>query len=138
MTLIDVSSLVQTLKSRGVTLERKPEGGVRVHSPHPLEPELLEAVKTYKLEILESLEKGFSPLNKPRMLERLPWELERLVSAASNGVLPSGSFTLESGIVPDLERYVFAWTCAYVLGDIVHAVSRLWEAHRAWKLKELN
>ena len=91
MTLIDVPSLVQTLKSRGVTFERKPEGGVRVHSPHPLEPELLEAVKTYKLEILESLEKGFSPLNKTRTLERLPWELERLVSAASNGVLPSNS-----------------------------------------------
>ena len=138
MTLIDVQTLVQTLKARGVTLERKPEGGVRVHSPQPLEPELLEAVKTYKLEILESLEKGLSLLNKTRTLERLPWELERLVSAASNGVLPSGSFTLESGIVPDLERYVLAWTCAYVLGDTVHAGSRLWEAHRVWKSKMVN
>ena len=55
MTLIDVETLVLTLKSRGVTLERKPEGGVRVHSPQPLEPELLEAVKAHKLEILALL-----------------------------------------------------------------------------------
>ena len=138
MTLIDVPSLVQTLKSRGVTFERKPEGGVRVHSPHPLEPELLEAVKTYKLEILESLEKGFSPLNKTRTLERLPWELERLVSAASNGVLPSGTFKLESGLTPDLERFVSGWACSYLTGDTAHGLSRLWEAHTAWKTRMVN
>ena len=123
----NVERLAQTLKSRGVTLERKPEGGVRVHSPHPLEPELLEAVKTYKLEILAALEQP-----KPRILEKLPFELERLVSAAANDVLPSGSFKLESGMIPDFRLYVLAWCAAYLLGDSKQALSRLWEASNVW------
>ena len=73
-----------------------------------------------------------SPQPESKTLERLPWELERLVSAASNGILPSGSFKLESGTVPDLERYVLAWTGAYILGDTVQALSRLWEAQKVW------
>jgi hypothetical protein len=134
MTSSNVQHLAQTLKTLGVRLERKPEGGVRVHSPHPLEPELLEAVKTHKLEILAALEQP-----KTRTLEKLPFELERLIAAASNGALPSGSFTLESGIVPDLERYVLAWCAGYVLGESKQALSRLWEVHKVWiRSRSLN
>lgn len=64
---------------------------------------------------------------------RLPWQLERLVSAACGDVLPQGTVKLTSGLVPDLSRYVLGWGCSYLVGDRAEAERRLWEAHRAWK-----
>lgn len=75
----------------------------------------------------------------PLMLEvarsetRLPWQLERLVSAACADVLPKDMTKLSSGLVPDLNRYVLGWGCTYLVSDRTEAERRLWEAHRAWQ-----
>lgn len=64
---------------------------------------------------------------------RLPWQLKRLISAACADVLPKDTAKLTAGIVPDLNRYVLGWGCAYLVSDRIEAERRLWEAHRAWK-----
>lgn len=61
----------------------------------------------------------------------LPWQLERLVSAAANGVLRA-----EVAGVHDVSRYVLAWACAYLTGDRDEALRRLWEVHAAWQGRE--
>lgn len=68
----------------------------------------------------------------PDTLPRLPWQLERLVSAASSDALPKGTVSLSAGLVPDLSSYVLAWAAAYLTGDTTEPLRRLWEAHRAW------
>jgi hypothetical protein len=64
-------------------------------------------------------------------LPRLPWQLERLVSAASSDNLDAAM----PG-VHDLNRYTMAWAAAYLTGDRDEALARLWAVHRAWQ--ELN
>ena len=64
---------------------------------------------------------------------RLPWQLERLISAACADALPQGTVTLPSGFVTDLNRYVLGWGCSYLVSDRAEAERRLWQAHRAWK-----
>ena len=64
---------------------------------------------------------------------RLPWQLERLISAACADVLPQNTVTLPSGLVPDLGRYVLGWGCSYLTGDRVEAERRLWEVYRIWQ-----
>ena len=71
--------------------------------------------------------------NPPDTLPRLPWQLERLISAACADVLPKGTVTLSSGLVTDLGRYVLVWGCSYIIGDRTEAARRLWEAYRAWQ-----
>ena len=61
MTSIDLHALVRTLEGRGVTLEPKPDGGVRLNAPRPLEPELLEAIRANKAALLELLTKPRPP-----------------------------------------------------------------------------
>lgn len=68
--------------------------------------------------------------NSPDTLPRLPWQLERLVSAAASGVLPAGTVTLSAGLVPDLNRYVLGWGCAYLVSDRAEAERRLWQVYR--------
>jgi hypothetical protein len=64
----------------------------------------------------------------PDTLPRLPWQLERLVSAASSNALE-----LELRGVHDLNRYTMAWAAAYLTGDRDEALARLWAVHRAWQ-----
>jgi hypothetical protein len=59
---------------------------------------------------------------------RLPWQLERLLQAASSGVLTIGV----TGI-PDTNRYVMAWACEYLAGDKQEALKRLWEVYDLWQ-----
>jgi hypothetical protein len=66
-------------------------------------------------------------------LPRLPWQLERLVRAASSDLLPEGSTMLASGLVTDLNRYTLAWAASYLTGDRDEALSRLWQARRVWQ-----
>lgn len=70
--------------------------------------------------------------NTSTTLLHLPWQLERLVSAASSGVLPE-TVMLATGLVTDLNRYVLGWAASYLVGDRAEAERRLWEAHRAWQ-----
>ncbi len=68
-------------------------------------------------------------------LPRLPWQLERLISAAcTDDVLPE-TVMLSSGLVTDLGRYVRAWGCTYLVSDRQEAARRLWEVYGLWKGK---
>ena len=66
-------------------------------------------------------------------IARLPPELERLLRAASSGVLPTLPVQLPGGMVIDLNPYVMAWGCCYLTGDRGEALDRLWAAHKAWR-----
>ncbi len=64
----------------------------------------------------------------PDTIPRLPWQLERLVGAASSELL---TFVLPG--VPNPSSYVMAWACSYLIGDRNEAMQRLWTAFRAWQ-----
>lgn len=66
--------------------------------------------------------------NPPDTLPRLPWQLERLLSAAGSNVL-----TADLPGVPDVGAYALAWGCAYLTGDRAEAERRLWQVYRAWQ-----
>ena len=51
----DLDALEILLEVRGVSLGVKPDGGLKVSAPSPLEPELLEIIKAHKLALLEKL-----------------------------------------------------------------------------------
>jgi hypothetical protein len=74
----------------------------------------------------------------PQVLPRLPWELERLVSAAGNSRLPTGTIHAPSGMITNLENYVLSWTAAYVCGATSDASSKLWEAWSCWQGNKLT
>lgn len=61
-------------------------------------------------------------------LPHLPWQLERLLSAAGSSVLE-----IELPGVQDVTRYTMAWGCAYLTGDRDEALRRLWQVYRAWE-----
>jgi hypothetical protein len=97
-------------------------------------PDLLETLKANRDAVLEHLAtSGTSARNLPGSLERLPFELEGLLRAASNNSLPGGTVTLESGLCADLNRFVLAWGCCHLIGS-PDALPRLWTAHRAWRV----
>jgi hypothetical protein len=61
-------------------------------------------------------------------LARLPWQLERLLSAAAANALE-----VELPEVPDPQRYTLAWGAAYLTGDRDEALRRLWAVYRKWQ-----
>jgi hypothetical protein len=67
----------------------------------------------------------------PGSLERLPVGLEALVRAATADSLPK-SATLETSIIPDLNRWVLAWAAAYLLRS-PDAREHLELAYREWQ-----
>jgi hypothetical protein len=89
--------------------------------------------------ILEQNREGHQePIAKSaKTIDRLPWQLERLLSAAENERLPSGTATLEGGLVPDLNRYTLAWGCAYLRGSVSDALPRLWVVWEFWQQKRM-
>ena len=115
-------SILQKLERKGVTLEPK----LTFKSSAPLDAETLTLLKTNKADLLIDL-------TAPGMVPRLPWQLERLVRAASSDQLPGGSTLLKAGLVTDLNRYTLAWGCSYLTGDRDEALSRLWAVYRAWQ-----
>ena len=64
---------------------------------------------------------------------RLPWQLERLVHAASSGLL---RFSITG--IPDTNRYVMAWACNYLVSDKQEALERLWEVYNLWQPHRQN
>ncbi len=118
-------TLREKLEHQGVTLAPK----LTYQSAAPLDAETLALLKTHKDDLLRDLivSTGYSTP------ERLPWQLERLISAACADALPQGTVTLPSGLVPDLNRYVLGWGCSYLVSDRIEAEKRLWEAYRAWQ-----
>lgn len=65
--------------------------------------------------------RGIKIMGRGDSLPRLPFALERLVSAASSNLLTG--FTFDG--VPDINRYVMAWACCYLVGDRDEALNRL-------------
>ena len=63
-------------------------------------------------------------------IPRLPWQLERLVMAASHNLL---TFSIK-GVI-NQNHYVMAWACAYLAGDRQEALKRLWAVQA---LREVN
>ena len=103
---------------------------VSAHAPPPAH--LLEAAKACKPDLIRLLtgqttgpERETEPA---RMLPCLPWQLERLLSAASNDL-----FIFRLPGVLDVNRYVLAWATAYLTSDRDEALKRLWQAYHAWR-----
>lgn len=123
----DVKVLDIPLKSTDKTDKRQDKdtsgsfGSSQVAYPQNFLPK--EAVmKEHKADIIAALS-----------IPRLPWQLERLVSAATNDQLPKGMVKLEAGLVSDLNTYVLAWSASYLLGGSDEALTRLWQARKAWQ-----
>ena len=133
--MLDFEALQILLEARGVILEVNAKGNISITANPELEPELLEAVRTHKPRFLQILGKPETPSTEltARVLPRLPWELERLVSAAGNATLPDGSIYTPKGIITNLNLYVLAWAAAYLTGATEDARTHLWEAWYAWQ-----
>lgn len=114
-------TLRQKLERKGVTLTPK----LAFESTTPLDTETLALLKAHKDDLLREL----IALGR---IPRLPWQLERLVSAASTGVLPE-TVMLSAGLIPDLNRYVLGWGCSYLVSDRTEAERRLWQVYEVWK-----
>lgn len=115
-------SLLRELEKKGVVLEPR----LTFRSATPLDADTLSTLRERKAELLRDL-------TAPDSVARLPWQLERLLAAASSGLLPAGTVTPEAGLVTDLNGYTLAWAASYLIGDRTEALRRLWQAHRAWQ-----
>ena len=70
----------------------------------------------------------------PDTIPRLPWQLERLLSAANSGQLPQGKQYVQGlGLVFDLGTFTLACAASYLVGDRDAALERLWQVHRSWQ-----
>jgi hypothetical protein len=96
--MYDLPSLEILLESRGISLGVKPDGGLKVSAPVPLEPELLEIIKAHKLAILEKLQPKPKPTEQPKLPlyltaefrpKPLPLYIEKFARAARTGKLPA-------------------------------------------------
>lgn len=108
------SDILNTLQNDGAALELSLRGA-------NLTDQHRELVKAHRLELIDTLAQA-------NTLPPLPWQLERLLKAASSNVLE----THISG-VPDPQRYVMAWGCEYLAGDREEALARLWGVWRVWE-----
>jgi hypothetical protein len=131
--MLDFESLQILVEAKGVILEVNAKGNISITANPELEPELLEAVRAHKPRFLQLLTKAHAPSTDTRVMPRLPWELERLVSAAGNATLPDGSIYTPKGIITNLNLYVLAWAAAYLTGATEDARTHLWEAWYAWQ-----
>lgn len=142
---MSAAELLHQLSRLGVVVQATPDGFLDLEPAESVTAEMLETIKKHKAELLEHLttanleikypeprDTGTSAQNLPGSLERLPWQLENLIRAASSDALPA-SAKLETGIVPDLNRYVMAWASTYLIGDREEAVTRLWAVWQLWR-----
>jgi hypothetical protein len=93
-------------------------GKVRVKGVSKLPTPLLEQLKERRDDVLAIL-----------TVPRLPWQLERLVEAASNRAL-----NVQLHGVPDPGRYTQAWACEYLVSSQKdEPLKRLWKVYQAWQ-----
>ena len=132
--------LLHQLNRLGVVATATPDGFLDLEPAESLTAELLETIRAHKAELLEHLAtdpKSFESTPQPNQdncspLPRLPHHLEALIRAASSGALPAGTIKLETGIIPDFERYTLAWAASYLLGAGQDAITRLEGAYAVW------
>ena len=115
-------TLLERLEQQGVTLESK----LTFKSTDPVDAEILGFLRQHKAELLRAL-------TAPDTLPRLPWQLERLVSAATSDQLPKDPVMLPSGLVTNLNLYTLSWAAAYLTSDRADALSRLWQVRYVWQ-----
>jgi hypothetical protein len=112
----EAQHLIAEVQSYGATIYAD-AGKVRVKGAKKLPITLLDQLKERRDDVLAML-----------TVPRLPWQLERLLTAACSGVL---SFTMSG--TPDPNRYTAAWACAYLTGDRDEALKRLWQVYEEWQ-----
>ena len=105
--------LIARLEAEGVSVNLK----LRLEGDAAPPAELLELLEAHRDGLVTFLARS-----------RLPWQLERLISAAASGLL---SFSLQG--VPDVNGYVLAWGCVFLTGDHEEALERLWRVFHAWQ-----
>jgi hypothetical protein len=114
------SDIIKAARVAGLELYLEGER-LRYRSPYPPDPVLLNLMIQHKVDIVKLLEQQI-------MLPRLPWQLRRLVVAASSG-------TLDIPIcgVPNTARYVMGWACEYLVSSQPEEpLKRLWEVYEQW------
>ena len=109
----------------GVPNDSNPPYG-EVSGKHPTLPDTSPPTRA----ALETRYKGVKLPPRADTIPRLPFALERLVSAASSDQLTGFSF---DGVL-DINSYVRAWACAYLVGDQQHAIDRLHQVQMAREL----
>jgi len=114
------------LEQKGITLTPQ----LTYRSVVPLDAETLALLKENKADLLRDL-------TAPDSIPRLPWQLERLISAAGSNQLPKDRVTLSNGLIHDMNPYTLAVAAAYLVGDRQAALSRLWELRRVWQPGEV-
>jgi hypothetical protein len=112
----EAQNLIHEVEKHGVTLYAD-SGKVKVRGASKLPAPLLERLKQKRDDVLAVL-----------TVPRLPWQLERLVCAASNG-----SLNIYVRGVADVNRYVQAWACSYLTSDKDESLKRLWEVYNTWQ-----
>lgn len=110
------SHLLSDLQSKGIAVSLRGDK-LRLEPKEALTPDVLTTVREHKASLIAYLS-----------VPRLPWQLERLVSAASSHVL---NFTMPH--VGNVNHHTAAWACAYLTGDRGEAIKRLWEVYAAWQ-----
>jgi hypothetical protein len=128
---IDLQTLQILLEARGITLEPKPDGKLKINAQTTLEPELLEAIKTHKSELLERLPKPHQPTAAQLPLplpessgfrpKPLPLHLEKFARAARAGSLPPH--------LADLVVQHVGWWFVFANESELEALERLHKAH---------
>jgi TubC N-terminal docking domain len=110
------SLIFSELQNKGIVVSLRGDK-LRLEPKEALTPELLAKVKEHKATLIAHLS-----------IPRLPWQLERLLNAASSGVL-----NIEMRGVRDTPRRVMALACDYLAGDNQKALSDLWEVYTSWQ-----
>lgn len=121
---MNLCELRRLLSDQGVTLTVTPEGKLRYTAPGGLPQNVIDAMRTYRAELIRVVTQEAAALGT---VPRLPADLATMVRAANAGHLQGGA-ELASGYVPDLGEFVLAWAAAYLIGEHDHAVRRLNEA----------
>ena len=121
---MNAPDLLQRLRQRGVKLELK----LRVTADAEPKPDTLELIKENRVDLIKALSGADMP-KEGGAIPRLPWQLERLIAAASEGALHN----VELQGVPDVNLYTKGWALAYLTSDRDEALRRLWEVYRAWQ-----
>lgn len=113
-------SIILSLEQQGIRLE----AGVNLAftSAEPITRSQLDILERHKSEL------GAYLLTDREMIPRLPWQLDRLVRAASSGLL-----TLNLPGILDANTYTLAWACAYLTGGGEEALRRLTQVYDAWQ-----
>jgi len=112
--VIDVKKYLGEPRKPLDRIDRKESKSNSVNSVKPLLGESPEKKVSVNIQ-------GVRIEGRPDTIPRLPFALERLVSAAGSNLL--AGFTFEG--VPDINRYVLAWASTYLVGDSTEALDRL-------------